>query len=107
MFEGQASQQASEMLRQDPRESFEVVSSVEGSRAGTPAVAEKSPTLQARLFAGLDKSGAAASEKRKFSGGGRDEERRLEMLASPTKRLKVAAGLPENHRVGLGIHNPA
>ena len=107
VFESQASQAASEMLRRDPRESFEVASSV-GSRDGTPvpAAAEKSAKLQARLFAGLNKGGMN-QEKRKFSSGsGADlgEDSRREMLTSPTKKLRMAGGLREGgSRVGLGI----
>jgi len=104
VFESQASQAASEMLRRDPRESFEVASSVGGSRDGTPAPAEKSSRLQAKLFAGLNKNGMAA-EKRKFSGGtdGADDGRR-DVMMSPTKKLRVAGGLREpKDRVGLGI----
>lgn len=122
VYESQASQAASAMLRRDPRESFEFASSM-GSRDGTPArggsqasqgygpaAAEKSAKLQAKLFAGLNKSGVApgaASEKRKFSGGapGEDEasRRERELLASPTKKLRMAGGLRDPGRVGLGI----
>ncbi|KAH8903636.1 hypothetical protein BR93DRAFT_192561 [Coniochaeta sp. PMI_546] len=122
VYESQASQAASAMLRRDPRESFEVASSM-GSRDGTPvrgsqtsqgyvpAAAEKSAKLQAKLFAGLNKSGiappGAGSEKRKFSGGtpGEDEasRREREILASPTKKLRMAGGLRDPGRVGLGI----
>ncbi|OIW24671.1 hypothetical protein CONLIGDRAFT_102403 [Coniochaeta ligniaria NRRL 30616] len=121
VYESQASQAASAMLRRDPRESFEVASSM-GSRDGTPvrgsqtsqgyvpAAAEKSAKLQAKLFAGLNKSGvgpAPGSEKRKFSGGapGEDEASRRdrEVLASPTKKLRMAGGLRDPGRVGLGI----
>lgn len=107
VFESQASQAASEMLRRDPRESFEVASSV-GSRDGTPAPAatEKSAKLQARLFAGLNKGGMH-QEKRKFSNGGSadlGEDSRREALTSPTKKLRMAGGLREgSSRVGLGI----
>ncbi|KAI0105278.1 Thiolase, N-terminal domain-containing protein [Nemania sp. FL0031] len=50
VFESQASQAASEMLRRDPRESFEVASSV-GSRDVTPVPAEKPNKLQTKLYA--------------------------------------------------------
>ncbi|KAL8370077.1 hypothetical protein RB595_000441 [Gaeumannomyces hyphopodioides] len=95
VFESQASQAASEMLRRDPRESFDVASSAGGSRDPTPAPAEKSARLQARLFAGT-------SEKRKFSGGhdtSASEMPRSDVV-SPTKKLRIAGGLRE---VGLGI----
>lgn len=107
VFESQASQAASEMLRRDARESFEVASSIPGSRDGTPApaAAERSAKLQAKLFAGLNKSGVAGAEKRKLSGHGepRDDTSRSEVLASPTKKLRLAGGLRDPGRVGLGI----
>jgi acetyl-CoA acyltransferase 1 len=114
VYESQASQAASEMLRRDPRESFDVASSVDVSRDGTPipAAAEKSAKLQARLLGGLHKSGAggstpSASEKRKFSGGHGDEpaakQSHKDLLASPTKKLRTVGGLRDSGRVGLGI----
>lgn len=102
VFESQASQAASEMLRRDPRESFEVASSV-NSRDGTPVApaADKSNKLQAKLFGGLNKSGVlpGVAEKRKFSGGSALGER----IASPAKKLRVAGGLRDPGQVGLGI----
>jgi len=107
VFESQASQVASEMLRRDPRESFEVASSMGNSRSGTPAPADKSAKLQAKLFGGLNKSGlAGGSDKRKFSGqhgDGRDDLSPRDGLTSPTKRLRVAGGLRDPGHVGLGI----
>jgi hypothetical protein len=87
------------MLRRDPRESFEVASSVGGSRDGTPPLAapEKSTKLQAKLYAGVNKSGfTAVNDKRKFSGNGETKEDMAgrDMLTSPTKKLRVS---------GLGI----
>ncbi|KAI2466288.1 hypothetical protein F4781DRAFT_357517 [Annulohypoxylon bovei var. microspora] len=101
VFESQASQAASEMLRRDPRESFEVASSV-GSRDGTPVPAEKSAKLQSKLFAGLNKAGLA-SEKRKFSGGTDNGDSRRENVVSPAKKIRYGAGSEANSRVGLGI----
>lgn len=101
VFESQASQAASEMLRRDPRESFEVASSV-GSRDGTPAPAEKSAKLQSKLFAGLNKAGLAA-EKRKFSGGVDNNDSRREGLVSPAKKMRYGGSGETNNRVGLGI----
>ncbi|WYZ36012.1 hypothetical protein EsH8_X_000659 [Colletotrichum jinshuiense] len=101
VYESQASQAASEMLRRDPRESFEVASSV-GSRDGTPAPAEKSARLQAKLFSGITKTGA---DKRKFSGGGPNghgQEPRSDMV-SPPKKMRVGGPIGENPKVGLGI----
>lgn len=102
VFESQASQAASEMLRRDPRESFEVASSV-GSRDGTPAPAEKTAKLQAKLFAPLNKAGLAA-EKRKFSGGVAEvnEGKREPFMGSPSKKVRHGA-TDARHRVGLGI----
>ncbi|KAI1760026.1 hypothetical protein GGR53DRAFT_511489 [Hypoxylon sp. FL1150] len=100
IFESQASQAASEMLRRDPRENFEVTSSV-GSRDGTPAPAEKTAKLQSKLFAGLNKAGLA-SEKRKFHGTDAKDSRR-ETVATPTKKIRYANGGETNGRVGLGI----
>jgi hypothetical protein len=133
VYESQASQAASAMLRRDPRESFEVAASSHHSRDdGTPpmrasqgsshhgaaasyapaAAAEKSAKLQAKLFAGLNKTsgtpGGGGGDKRKFSGGGvpDDEDasrRERDALASPTKKLRLAGGLRDPGRVGLGI----
>lgn len=103
IYESQASQAASEMLRRDPRESFEVVA----SRDATPnlpssAPAEKSATLQQTLFAGIGKNGvAAAAEKRKFSGGPIDVHR--QEGNSPHKRARLDGNLREGG-VGLGIY---
>ncbi|KAI1405076.1 hypothetical protein F4819DRAFT_445689 [Hypoxylon fuscum] len=101
VLESQATQAASEMLRRDPRESFEVASSV-GSRDGTPAPAEKSAKLQSKLFAGLNKAGIA-SEKRKYSGGTDTNDARRGTLVSPTKKTRYGNGSETNGRVGLGI----
>ncbi|KAK2035337.1 hypothetical protein LX32DRAFT_152667 [Colletotrichum zoysiae] len=100
VYESQASQAASEMLRRDPRESFEVASSV-GSRDGTPpAPAEKSARLQAKLFSGITKSG---TDKRKFSNGhGPGQDVRPDMV-SPPKKMRVGGPIGENPKVGLGI----
>ncbi|KAI0467561.1 Thiolase, N-terminal domain-containing protein [Xylaria cf. heliscus] len=66
VFESQATQAASEMLRRDPRESFEVASSV-GSRDATPPPADKLSKLQTKLYAPVYKAGMNM-EKRKFNG---------------------------------------
>ncbi|KAK4176414.1 hypothetical protein QBC36DRAFT_9443 [Triangularia setosa] len=95
IFESQASQAASEMLRRDPRESFEVAASVGNSRDGTPAAADKSAKLQAKLFGPLNKSGGALAggAKRKFSDAAVDG-----CAAAGVKSKKLRDG-----RVGLGI----
>jgi len=113
VFASQASQAASEMLRRDARESFEVAASVGNSRDGTPAAADRSAKLQAKLFGGLNKGGlggaSQAGGKRKFSGqhgGGEtspDGYAVHDRLTSPTKKLREAGGLRDPGRVGLGI----
>ncbi len=104
VYESQASQAASEMLRRDPRESFEVASSAGASRDGTPAPAEKSAKLQAKIFAGLNKSGMGG-DKRKFSAGTEaSDETQRDTFTSPTKKARVGSSLQEgSRRVGLGI----
>ncbi|KAL0469676.1 hypothetical protein QR685DRAFT_572642 [Neurospora intermedia] len=103
-FESQASQAATQMLRRDPRESFEVASSVEHLRNGTPAPADKTAKLQAKLFGGLNKSGVSSGEKRKFAGHGDPiEEFSLRDRLSPTKKLRTVGGLRDPSKVGLGI----
>jgi len=97
IFESSASQEASEMLRRDPRESFEVASSV-GSRDVTPAPTEKLNKLQTKLYGPVYKA-AMGTEKRKFSGGASTDELRGELLPSPTKKLRYGVEGP----VGLGI----
>ncbi|TGJ86599.1 hypothetical protein E0Z10_g2158 [Xylaria hypoxylon] len=99
VFESQATRAASEMLRRDPRESFEVASSV-GSRDVTPVPAEKTNKLQTKLYAPVHKAGLHM-EKRKFSGGANAEEARGDGLLSPTKKIRFGAEGP----VGLGIQH--
>ncbi|KXX78815.1 hypothetical protein MMYC01_200956 [Madurella mycetomatis] len=105
VFESQASQAASQMLRRDPRESFDVASSAGNSRDGTPAAADRSAKLQAKLFGGLNKSGLS-NGKRKFSGqhGEADGFPIQDRVMSPTKKLREAGGLRDTGRIGLGIH---
>ncbi|SPQ26718.1 e676a65b-224a-4f08-b7e5-0e892ce7cda0 [Thermothielavioides terrestris] len=107
VYESQASQAASEMLRRDPRESFEVAASVGNSRDGTPAAADRSAKLQATLFGGVNKSGLSShTGKRKFSGqhgDGGDGYSMHDRVMSPTKKLREVGGLREPARVGLGI----
>ncbi|EGS20006.1 3-ketoacyl-CoA thiolase-like protein [Thermochaetoides thermophila DSM 1495] len=134
VYESQASQAASEMLRRDPRESYEVAQSRDPTPANTTTSSGGAMTasgsgakLQAKLFGGLNKSGLSTSAaaplassspaKRKLShdagieGGGADARERA--LMSPTKRLREVGGLrgdPISHphsgerRVGLGIY---
>ncbi|KAL2147559.1 hypothetical protein VTI28DRAFT_8814 [Corynascus sepedonium] len=106
VYESQASQAASEMLRRDARESFEVAVPVEKSRDGTPAAADRSAKLQAKLFGGLNKSGMSVQGKRKFSGQHgelADGYAVHDRVSSPTKKLREVGGLRDPGRVGLGI----
>lgn len=103
VYESQASQEASAMLRRDPRESLEVASS-HNSRDVTPVVAEKSARLQSTLRGPVHKTGLPNPVKRKFDGNV-DDARRAEPT-SPTKRLRLAGGLREGSSlVGLGIRD--
>ncbi|KAK3942669.1 peroxisomal 3-ketoacyl-CoA thiolase 2 [Diplogelasinospora grovesii] len=96
VYESQASQAASEMLRRDPRESFEVASSAGVSRDGTPVPAEKSAKLQAKIFGNLNKIASLGhSDKRKFSGS---SENLADTQTSPIKKLRVAGGLRDPGR---------
>lgn len=98
VYESQASQEASAMLRRDPRESFEVASS-HNSRdvTPTPIATEKSQRMQSTLRGPINKSGLSSSGggKRKYDASVADEARRAEPT-SPTKRLRL---------VGLGIRD--
>lgn len=106
VYESQASQEASAMLRRDPRESFEVASS-HNSRdvTPTPIATEKSQRMQSTLRGPINKSGLSGSAKRKFDASLADEARRAEPT-SPTKRLRLAGGLREGSSlIGLGIRD--
>ncbi len=80
--ESQASQTATEMLREDPGESMEVV----GSPTEPTLAAETSGLLQAKIFGSVTKSGV---EKRKRVDDSAEFER---------KRMRTADG-----GIGLGI----
>jgi acetyl-CoA acyltransferase 1 len=90
MPQSQASVAASEMLRRDPRESFEVASSAD-SRDGTPAPDPRTQALLSNM--------ARLGEKRKFSG---TDDTRREALTSPPKKVRM--GGPDPGKVGLGIN---
>ena len=106
VHDSQATQAATEMLRRDPRQSFEVASSV-GSRDATPGPAEKSARMQSKLLSNIrGTGGGGGTDKRKFSGGGGGGEahdERLREQGSPTKKMRVGGPLLEKPRVGLGI----
>ncbi|KXJ97075.1 Thiolase, N-terminal domain-domain-containing protein [Microdochium bolleyi] len=88
VYESQASQAASDMLRRDPRESFDIASSTAGSRDGTPYPGEKSMKLQSKLFAGVNKPGVS-SEKRKH--GNEDDSMRRDVQSSPPKKVRYGS----------------
>ncbi|KAK3292387.1 Thiolase, N-terminal domain-containing protein [Chaetomium fimeti] len=102
IYESQASQAASEMLRRDARESFEVTGSVGNSRDGTPAAADRSAKLQAKLFGGLNKGGLPSQGKRKFGahhGEVADGYSVHDRITSPTKKLREVGGLRDPGRL--------
>lgn len=102
--ESQASQEASAMLRRDPRESFEVASS-HNSRDVTPTPVSAEKRLQSTLRGPINKPGLANPVKRKLDVADYLEDTRREP-SSPTKRLRMAGGLREgNSLVGLGIRD--
>lgn len=89
MYESQASQAASEMLRRDPRESFDVASSM-SSEDGTR---DRQP-----------KGYANVGDKRKLSGNYENHDHHATVNGkSPNKRLRAAGSVDEASRVGLGI----
>lgn len=83
VYESQASQSATEMLRVDPRESFEVAA----SRTSTPNPGDK-PYQQSKIYGGVTKS---VAEKRKRA----DDD----VVQATAKKLRAAAGAA----IGLGI----
>ncbi|KAI0145440.1 hypothetical protein GGR57DRAFT_480196 [Xylariaceae sp. FL1272] len=95
VYESQASQAASEMLRRDPRQSFDVASSV-NSREGSPKPAEKPTKLQTKLYGPVQKAGMAP-DKRKIS-------RSAEFDASPPKKARYQNASIDG-AIGLGIQN--
>lgn len=101
VFDSQASQAATEMLRRDPRQSFEVASSG-GSQDDTLGPVEKSAKMQAKLFS----NHKGDYDKRKFSASHNSmptEVRRDQ--GSPAKKMRVAANPRiDGRRAGLGIH---
>ncbi|KAK7424679.1 hypothetical protein QQX98_000255 [Neonectria punicea] len=97
VFDSQASQAAIELLRRDPRQSFEVVSSTE-SRGGTPPL-DTAGRMQAKLF-----SMKGDADKRKFNGNTGPSEEVMREHGSPAKKMRVGGPLVEDRRrVGLGI----
>ncbi|PSR99085.1 hypothetical protein BD289DRAFT_343854, partial [Coniella lustricola] len=100
VYESQASQEATSMLRRDPRESFEVASS-HNSRDVTPTsvLTTADKRLQSTLRGPVNKPTPLPSGKRKLDATEQSRE-----PSSPTKRLRLAGGLREgNPPVGLGL----
>ncbi|KAF4995007.1 hypothetical protein FDECE_12941 [Fusarium decemcellulare] len=101
VFDSQASQAATELLRRDPRQSFEVAHSL-GSRDGTPGPAEKSARMQAKILSNHKGDG----DKRKFSSNLASPEESRRDQGSPAKKSRVAGPVPivdDRRRLGLGI----
>ncbi|KHO01590.1 uncharacterized protein MAM_00591 [Metarhizium album ARSEF 1941] len=106
VFDSQASQVATEMLRRRPGRSFGVGGSA-GSREGSSGAdagagpVERSAKLQARLLSDFRGEGGA-TDKRKLSGNAlaADDSRREH--GTPPKKLRVGS-MTEEQRVGLGI----
>ncbi|KAK2601984.1 hypothetical protein QQS21_004410 [Conoideocrella luteorostrata] len=98
VFDSQASQAATEMLRRHPGKSFEVAS-LPSSRDGSPRPAEQSVKLQAKL---LPNSRGGNMDKRKFSGNTAATDNSRREHGSPTKKVRVGS-LTDEQRVGLGI----
>ncbi|KPM39611.1 hypothetical protein AK830_g6945 [Neonectria ditissima] len=99
VFDSQASQAATELLRRDPRQSFEVASST-GSRGGTPPPLDRSGRLQAKLFSNTK----GEADKRKFSGNTGHAEEVMREHGSPAKKMRVGGPpVEDRRRVGLGI----
>lgn len=105
IYESQASQEASAMLRRDPRESFEVAASNNNSRDVTPTPVSAEKRLQSTLRGPVNKPGLTHPIKRKLDATEYREEA-LREPPSPTKRLRLAGGLREgNPLIGLGIRD--
>ena len=89
MYDSQASQAATEMLRRDPRQSFEVA-------AAGGSIEESPGKMQSKLSAGM-------KDKRKFSGSQEHDQGGMREPGSPSKRAKLGGPLRDDSRVGLGI----
>ncbi|KAI1432529.1 Thiolase, N-terminal domain-containing protein [Xylaria sp. CBS 124048] len=87
VYESQATQAASEMLRRDPRESYEVASSV-GSRDVSPTPADKSNKLQTKLYAPPSQKDALWCRRPSWLGDSTRSQKSLKMAAFP-KGLKA------------------
>lgn len=100
VFDSQASQAAAELLRRDPRQSLEVVRSTSPRKGNTPAPAERSARMQAKLFSNFGED----SDKRKFSGSNSSSQEVRRDQGSPAKKSRLHEPLSdERRRLGLGI----
>ncbi|KAM0557010.1 hypothetical protein ACHAPJ_005690 [Fusarium lateritium] len=96
VFDSQASQAATQMLRRDPRQSFEVAD----SRKNTPGPMEKSVRMQEKLLSHHKGDG----DKRKFSGNYTSTEEVRRDQGSPAKKSRVAEqSVDDRTKFGLGI----
>lgn len=103
VYESQASQEASAMLRRDPRESFEVAPSQGNSRDVTPTPDKR---LQSTLRGPVHKHGLTGPVKRKLEPTEDQREDARRDPNSPIKRLRLAGGLREGNPIlGLGIRD--
>lgn len=122
VFESQASQAASAMLRRDARESFEVAAQREASREQERERERERESsggkMQAKLFGGVNKAGPV--DKRKFSGGQPThadqhmDAHNSHLQASPTKKVRIVPSLRDNndsyrhhHTHGYSHNQPA
>ena len=100
VFDSQASQAATELLRRGPRPSFDANNSSAASRDATPGPAEQSARMQAKFFSNLR---GGDTDKRKFSGHHGSAEELRPGQGSPQKKSRVGSGSLEHGRLGLGI----
>jgi acetyl-CoA acyltransferase 1 len=96
IYDSQASQAATEMLRRDPRQSFEVAE----SRKNMPGAMEKSVRMQEKLLSHRNGDG----DKRKFSENYTSTGEARRDQESPAKKSRVVEPLTDGHKkLGLGI----
>jgi acetyl-CoA acyltransferase 1 len=100
VHDSQASQAAAQMLRRDPRQSFEVADARRATN--TPGAMEKSVRMQEKLLS--HRNGDADGDKRKFSGYYASSEETRRDQESPAKKSRVVEPLTDSQkRLGLGI----
>ncbi|KAF4435378.1 hypothetical protein F53441_13531 [Fusarium austroafricanum] len=96
VFDSQASQAAAELLRRDPRQSFEVAE----ARNTPQGPMEKSVRMQERILSHRNGDG----DKRKFSGNYPTSEETRRDQGSPAKKSRVVEPNTDGHeKLGLGI----